>query len=193
MQLIVDNSTGELMPGDYASIHLQIAGAAHVLSVPSSALIFDAKGLSIATVDANNRVLLKPVTIPARPGAGRRTRLRDLLPSDRVDSKTRPTESAVARRCASPAAGVRRRARRNGTKKNEAGLRTFRCLARTGAAAFGACSLAPPLKTPEVPTADAYKGRPGHGRRRSRPTACRAAAGGRCTAMCELDDLEQQR
>ncbi len=63
MQLIVDNSAGEMMPGDYASIHLQIAGAANVLSVPSSALIFDAKGLSIATVDANNRVLLKPVSI----------------------------------------------------------------------------------------------------------------------------------
>jgi RND family efflux transporter MFP subunit len=63
MQLLVDNSAGELMPGDYASIHLQIAGAAHALSVPSSALIFDAKGLSVATVDAGNRVLLKPVSI----------------------------------------------------------------------------------------------------------------------------------
>src|SRR5882762_9483061 len=61
MQIIVDNSAGEMMPGDYAGIHLQIAGAANVLSVPSSALIFDAKGLSIATVDLNNRVLLKPV------------------------------------------------------------------------------------------------------------------------------------
>ena len=63
MQLIVDNSAGELMPGDYASIHLQIVGAAHALSVPSSALIFDAKGLSVATVDAGNRVLFKPVSI----------------------------------------------------------------------------------------------------------------------------------
>jgi RND family efflux transporter MFP subunit len=62
MQLIVDNSAGELMPGDYASIHLQIA-AANVLSVPSSALIFDAKGLSIATVGADNRVAIKPVSI----------------------------------------------------------------------------------------------------------------------------------
>jgi len=69
MQLIVDNSAGEMMPGDYASIHLQIASAAHVLSVPSSALIFDAKGLSIATVDAANRVLLKPVTIERDLGA----------------------------------------------------------------------------------------------------------------------------
>src|SRR6202051_1476300 len=69
MQLIVDNSAGELMPGDYASIHLQLATAAHVLSVPSSALIFDAKGLSIATVGADNRVLLKPVSIERDLGA----------------------------------------------------------------------------------------------------------------------------
>jgi RND family efflux transporter MFP subunit len=63
MQLIVDNSAGEMMPGDYASIHLQITATARVLRVPSSALIFDAKGLSIATVDANNRVLIKPVSL----------------------------------------------------------------------------------------------------------------------------------
>jgi len=63
MQLIVDNAAGEMMPGDYAGIHLQMAAVAHVLSVPSSALIFDAKGLSIATVGADNRVLLKPVSI----------------------------------------------------------------------------------------------------------------------------------
>jgi RND family efflux transporter MFP subunit len=69
MQLIVDNSAGEMMPGDYASIHLQIAAAAHVLSVPSSALIFDAKGLSIATLGADNRVLLKPVTMGRDLGA----------------------------------------------------------------------------------------------------------------------------
>jgi len=69
MQLIVDNSAGELMPGDYASIHLQIAPAAHVLSVPASAVIFDGKGLSIATVDAHNRVLLKPISIGRDLGA----------------------------------------------------------------------------------------------------------------------------
>ena len=63
MQIIVDNGAGEMMPGDYASIHLQMDGATNVLSVPSSALIFDAKGLSIATVDANSHVLLKSVSI----------------------------------------------------------------------------------------------------------------------------------
>jgi RND family efflux transporter MFP subunit len=69
MQLIVDNRAGELMPGDYASIHLQIAATARVLRVPSSALIFDAKGLSIATVDADNRVRIKPVSVERDLGA----------------------------------------------------------------------------------------------------------------------------
>ena len=63
MQLIVDNKTGELMPGDYASIRLAVAAPANVLTVPSSALIFDSKGLAVATVNADNRVQLKPVTI----------------------------------------------------------------------------------------------------------------------------------
>lgn len=63
MELIVDNDSGELMPGDYASIRLHDVAAARALSVPSSAVIFNARGLSIATVDASNRVLLKPVTI----------------------------------------------------------------------------------------------------------------------------------
>jgi RND family efflux transporter MFP subunit len=63
MQLIVDNAAAEMMPGDYASIHLEIAAHTHLLSVPSSALIFDANGLSVATVDADNHVHLKPVSV----------------------------------------------------------------------------------------------------------------------------------
>jgi RND family efflux transporter MFP subunit len=83
MQLIVDNSASEMMPGDYASIHLQIAAAANVLSVPSSALIFDAMGLSIATVNADNRVLLKPVSIERDLGAVVEL-ASGLAPNDRV-------------------------------------------------------------------------------------------------------------
>jgi RND family efflux transporter MFP subunit len=63
MQIIVDNRAGEMMPGDYASIHLEFSSASGLLSIPSSALIFDAKGLSVATVDASNHVLMKPVSI----------------------------------------------------------------------------------------------------------------------------------
>ncbi len=63
MQIIVDNAAGEMMPGDYAAIRLQAAAATNVLSIPSSAIIFDAKGLSVATVANGNRVVVKPVTI----------------------------------------------------------------------------------------------------------------------------------
>jgi RND family efflux transporter MFP subunit len=83
MQLIVDNSAGEMMPGDYASIHLQIADGTQALRVPSSALIFDAKGLSVATVVANNRVLVKPVSIARDLGAVVEL-ASGLAPSDRV-------------------------------------------------------------------------------------------------------------
>ena len=82
MQLIVENSSGELMPGDYASIHLQIA-AANALSVPSSALIFDARGLSIATVNAGNRVVVKPVAIERDLGTVVEV-ASGLTPNDRV-------------------------------------------------------------------------------------------------------------
>ena len=63
MQIIVENTAGELMPGSYASIHLQVPAVADVLSVPASALIFNARGLSVATMGSNNHVLIKPVTM----------------------------------------------------------------------------------------------------------------------------------
>jgi RND family efflux transporter MFP subunit len=63
MQLAVDNPTGELLPGSYVNARLQLPSDAAALSVPASALIFDAKGLSVATVGADNRVAVKPVSI----------------------------------------------------------------------------------------------------------------------------------
>ena len=63
MQIIVDNTNGEMMPGDYASIHLEATTVAGLLSLPSSALIFDAKGLSVATLDASNHVQMKSISI----------------------------------------------------------------------------------------------------------------------------------
>jgi RND family efflux transporter MFP subunit len=119
MQIIIDNRAGELLPGDYASIHLQIAGAAHVLSVPSSALIFDAKGLSVATVDANTRVLLKPVSIERDLGAVVELAA-GLSPTDRViqnplDGITTGTEVRLAE--AAPGAALAGKAK----KANEKG------------------------------------------------------------------------
>jgi RND family efflux transporter MFP subunit len=63
MLLFVDNRRGELMTGAFASVHLDLAAPATVVSVPASALIFDQDGLRVATVGNGDRVVLKPVTI----------------------------------------------------------------------------------------------------------------------------------
>jgi len=63
MQLVVDNPAAELLPGGYANARLQLPANATALSIPASALIFDAKGLSVATVGSDNRVVVKPVRI----------------------------------------------------------------------------------------------------------------------------------
>ncbi len=63
MQLVVDNSMGELMTGAYATVQLEIGAAARAISVPATALIFDRNGLQVATVGPNDRVVLKAVSI----------------------------------------------------------------------------------------------------------------------------------
>lgn len=63
MQLLVDNASGELMTGDFANVSLDLPQPEIALSVPASALIFDQSGLHVATVDANDHVVLKKVTI----------------------------------------------------------------------------------------------------------------------------------
>jgi RND family efflux transporter MFP subunit len=63
MQVVVDNEAGELMPGAFANTRVELPQSMRVLSIPSGALIFNAKGLNVAAVGADNKVTLKPVTI----------------------------------------------------------------------------------------------------------------------------------
>jgi multidrug efflux pump subunit AcrA (membrane-fusion protein) len=63
MLLIVDNASGELMTGAFAYVRFEIPAPDSAINVPASALIFDQSGLRVATIDSNNRVVLKPVTI----------------------------------------------------------------------------------------------------------------------------------
>jgi RND family efflux transporter MFP subunit len=63
MQLGLDNSSGALMPGGFANVRLVLQRDGVPLHIPASALIFDQKGLRVATVTADDRILFKPVTI----------------------------------------------------------------------------------------------------------------------------------
>lgn len=63
MQVVVDNANGELMPGAFANTRIELPSSMLSLAVPSGSLIFDQKGLRVATVDANSKIVLKPITI----------------------------------------------------------------------------------------------------------------------------------
>lgn len=63
VQLIVDNAAGELLTGGYAVANFELPNTRPTLSIPGSALIFDQAGLHVATVDRNDKIVLKPVTI----------------------------------------------------------------------------------------------------------------------------------
>jgi RND family efflux transporter MFP subunit len=63
MQLKLDNSKGELMPGGYANVRMSLARDAVPLHIPASALIFNQSGLRVATVGSDDKVLFKTVTI----------------------------------------------------------------------------------------------------------------------------------
>jgi membrane fusion protein, multidrug efflux system len=64
MQLGLDNTAGELMPGGFANVRLTLQRGDNVaLHIPSSALVFDAHGLRVATVTADSKILFKPVKI----------------------------------------------------------------------------------------------------------------------------------
>ena len=63
MQLGVDNAGGELLPGSYCNVRLDLSRDTQPLHIPASALIFDQNGLRVATVGAGDRVVFKTVTI----------------------------------------------------------------------------------------------------------------------------------
>jgi RND family efflux transporter MFP subunit len=63
MQLGLDNTAGELMPGGYANVRMSLQRDTVPLHIPASALIFNQNGLRIATVGVDDKVLFKTVTI----------------------------------------------------------------------------------------------------------------------------------
>jgi RND family efflux transporter MFP subunit len=102
MQLGLDNSAGELMPGGYANVRMSLARDTVPLHIPASALIINQNGIRVATVGPDDKVLFKTVTI-ARD-LGRNIELGSgLAPRTIASSSRRPTASPTAIRSASPA------------------------------------------------------------------------------------------
>ncbi len=63
VQLLVDNGAGKLLPGGFASLQFKLPVQPNALRVPASALVFDNRGLRVATLGAGDHVVFKRVTI----------------------------------------------------------------------------------------------------------------------------------
>jgi RND family efflux transporter MFP subunit len=63
MLLVVDNADRQLMAGAYANVSFDLPHPEVAVNVPASALIFDRSGMHVATVNSQNRVVLKDVLI----------------------------------------------------------------------------------------------------------------------------------
>src|SRR6202046_1169089 len=90
VELQADNPDGKLWPGAFAEVHFHIPADPNTLSVPLTALFFGAKGMEVAALDGDDKVILKSVVVGRN--LGNRVQIESgLLPSDRlVDS---PIES----------------------------------------------------------------------------------------------------
>jgi RND family efflux transporter MFP subunit len=62
-EFLADNRDGKLWPGTYAEAHLQLAKNPSIMHLPTSALLFRQEGLSVATLDSHDKVLLKPILV----------------------------------------------------------------------------------------------------------------------------------
>ncbi len=63
VELSAKNDDGALQPGAFAQVRFQIPEAASGLKLPASAMIFRDQSVEVATVGANNRVVMKKIEI----------------------------------------------------------------------------------------------------------------------------------
>lgn len=83
VQLEADNSQGKLVSGSYADVHFDLPAPANVVQLPVTALLFREHGLKVATLGANNQVVLKNITL-GRDFGTRVEVISGLDPNDRV-------------------------------------------------------------------------------------------------------------
>lgn len=77
----VPNKTGQLLPGGYAQVHLEVKVAGARLNVPVNALLFRSEGLRAVVVDDNHKTHLQRLTIGRDYGTSLEV-LQGLKPTD---------------------------------------------------------------------------------------------------------------
>ncbi len=109
----VPNKSGELLPGGYAQVHLDVKIAGQRLQVPVNALLFRSEGLRAIVVDSNHQLHFHPLTIGRDYGITLEV-LQGLSasdwivlnPADSLDDGQQVNVKEVAAKPASPPAGA---------------------------------------------------------------------------------------
>ena len=93
VELQADNPDNKLWPGAFTEVHFHIPADSNTLTVPLTALVFGAKGMEVATLDADDKVALKTVVVGRN--FGNKVQIESgLLLSDRlVDSPLESTQT----------------------------------------------------------------------------------------------------
>jgi RND family efflux transporter MFP subunit len=61
VELELDNANSEIFPGAYAEVHFKIPAGAETLRLPANTVLFRSAGLQVATLDNQQRVVLKSI------------------------------------------------------------------------------------------------------------------------------------
>lgn len=62
-EFVMDNKDEDVWPGSYATVSVSARTKNNILSLPTTAMIFDAQGTKVATIDENNIVHFKKIKV----------------------------------------------------------------------------------------------------------------------------------
>src|SRR6202165_3878743 len=83
VELQADNAAGKFFGGSYCNVHFELPSDANLVKLPSTALVTGNQGTQVATLDSNNKVVLKDVQLGRDLGDSVEVRA-GLSPSDRI-------------------------------------------------------------------------------------------------------------
>src|SRR5258707_9451231 len=109
VELQADNTAGKFFAGSYCNVHFEIPADANLVRIPSTALVTSNQGTQVATLDSNNKVVVKKVQLGRDLGASVEI-IAGLSPSDRIIDNPPETLTAgvtVRVAAATPPAGAR--------------------------------------------------------------------------------------
>jgi RND family efflux transporter MFP subunit len=93
VELQADNAAGKFFGGSYCNVHFELPTDANLVKIPSTALVTGNQGTQVATLDSNNKVVLKAVQLGRDLGDSVEV-IAGLTPSDRIINN--PPETLAA-------------------------------------------------------------------------------------------------